>query len=467
MLTVPEKKLLLFATDLAVTATVAITALALTSALSPFRGEELVPQAMSIMGLGALLLLAGYLNETLDIECLRSNGLMLKKWIQSWLVGVGLFAAGYFLLGVPWGEADAIGLKITRFAPIIFAILLLFFLPLGRIAAARLAGLRQNRRTCVVAGAGEAAREFLSVNNGPNGDWNVVCLTDDDPRKSGLVIEGCEVAAKLTDIPALAASHRASDVILAINGPLQKESLDAVMKCFENGMEVLTAPQAVERTCGRIPIHTFGDKWFPGTFWSVTDRPLIQRVTKRAADFAVSLFLLVAFFPFIIPIALGSLLSQGFPLFYCQRRVGRAGRKFTLAKLRTMRNGAECDGPQWAKKDDARVTMLGRWLRRTRLDEIPQLWNVLKGDMSLVGPRPERPEFVSRLEAEIPFYRARLAVKPGLTGWAQIKCGYANGVDESKTKLEYDLYYIKNRSIWLDLLILLQTARVILGLQGR
>jgi lipopolysaccharide/colanic/teichoic acid biosynthesis glycosyltransferase len=158
---------------------------------------------------------------------------------------------------------------------------------------------------------------------------------------------------------------------------------------------------------------------------------------------------------------------QGFPLFYRQERVGQAGRIFTLTKLRSMRNDAEKDGVRWADKNDTRITPIGRWLRLTRLDEIPQLWNVIKGNMSLVGPRPERPEFVSVLEEKIPFYRARLAAKPGLTGWAQIKFGYTNDVDDAKTKLEYDLYYIKNRSVWLDVVILLQTVRVVLARKGQ
>lgn len=467
MFTVPEKKLILFATDVTFSALAAAAALILTVTLSPFRGDELFPQAASIVALGSILLFTGYLNETLDIECLRSSGLMLKKWVQAWFVGVGLFAAGYFLLGVPWGEADSVGLKITRFAPLIFAVLLLFALPLGRLAVARLIGLQRSRRVCVVAGAGKAAREFLSVNNGSNGDWNILCLADDDPLKAGTDIEGHRVTAKLIDLPEIASHHRASDVILAINSPLQKESLDAVMKCFERGLEVLTVPQALERACGRIPIHTLGEKWLPGTFWSSTDRPLIQRVVKRSSDLTMSFILLAGLSTLMLPLALALLTTQGLPLLYRQQRVGRAGRDFTLLKLRTMKTDAENDGPQWAERDDRRVTKVGRWLRRTRLDEVPQLWNVLKGDMSLVGPRPERPEFVGRLEGEIPFYRARLAIKPGLTGWAQIKSGYASGTDGAKTKLEHDLYYIKNRSFWLDTLILLQTLRVVLGLQGR
>ncbi len=467
MLTVPEKKLLLFATDLVVTGALAGFALCLTAIFSPFRGEELIPQAASICGLGALLLLAGYLNETLDIESLRNNGAFLRRWTQAWVVGVGIFATGYFLLGVPWGGEASIGLKITRFAPLIFALLLLVFMPLGRIAAARVFGIKHGRRTCVVAGAGEAGRDFISRNSAAQGDWHVACVVDDDPQKVGLRIGGYEVVWRLDNVYEVANRHRASDIILAINGPLAAGSLDGLMKCFEKGMEVLTVAQAIERTCGRVPIRSLGDKWLPGTFWSSTDRPLVQRVVKRASDFSVALVLLAIALPVVLPAMLLAAVSQGFPVFYRQERVGRAGKLFTLFKLRTMRNDAEKDGPRWADKADARTTALGRWLRRTRLDEIPQLWNVLKGDMSLVGPRPERPEFVSLLEQKIPFYRARLATKPGLTGWAQVKFGYASGLDDAVTKLEYDLYYIKNRSLWLDVVILLQTVRVVLAHRGR
>ena len=467
MLTVPEKKMLLLATDLSVTGVLAALALLLTAMFSPFRGEELIPQAASICGLGALLLLAGYLNETLDIESLRSNGTFLKKWAQAWAVGVGIFATGYLLLGVPWGDDASIGLKITRFAPLIFAILLLVFMPLGRIAVARVFGIKHGRRTCVVAGAGESARDFISRNSADQGDWHVACIVDDDPQKTGLRIGGHEVVAKLADLPDVASHCSVSDIILAINGPLASDSLDGLMKCFEEGKEVLTVAQAIERTCGRVPIRSLGDKWLPGTFWSSTDRPLVQRVVKRALDIAVALVLLVAALPLALPVLLLASVSQGFPLLYRQKRVGRAGHIFTLFKLRTMQNDAEKDGPRWADKKDDRTTALGRWLRRTRLDEIPQLWNVLKGNMSLVGPRPERPEFVAMLERKIPFYRARLAVKPGLTGWAQVKFGYANDLEDASTKLEYDLYYIKNRSLWLDVVILLQTVRVVLAHRGR
>lgn len=467
MLTIPEKKSLLLIADLVIVGVLAALSLVLTAVLSPYRGAELIPQAVSIVGFGAMLLIIGYLNETLDINSLRSDGTFVRKWIQAWAIGVGIFATGYFLLGVPWGAEEALGIKITRFAPLIFAVLLLVLLPVGRFAVASWLGFDHSRRKCVVVGAGKSAQEFISLNNARNGDWEITGIVDDDPHKLGRRVDGHEVVANLPDLPELVSQQRVSDIILAINSPLEKRSLDGVMKCFEKGAEIMPVAQAIERTYGRVPIHSLGDKWLPSTFWSSTDSPLIQRVVKRGVDFAAALGLLAVLIPITLPVLILSAIFQGFPLFYRQERMGQAGRIFTLTKLRSMRNDAEKDGARWADKNDARITPIGRWLRLTRLDEIPQLWNVLKGDMSLVGPRPERPEFVSLLEEKIPFYRARLAAKPGLTGWAQIKFGYTNGVDDAKTKLEYDLYYIKNRSVWLDVVILLQTIRVVLARRGQ
>ena len=173
----------------------------------------------------------------------------------------------------------------------------------------------------------------------------------------------------------------------------------------------------------------------------------------------------VILFPFVtIAIRLD---SRG-PIFYRQTRVGKAGENFQLLKLRSMIPEAETDGKaRWADPADRRITRVGRLLRRTRLDELPQLYNVLKGEMSLIGPRPERPEFVVKLEKAIPFYRARLAVRPGLTGWAQTRFTYGSSVEDSLVKLQYDLYYIKHLSLYLDLLIFLGTFGVILSLRGR
>jgi exopolysaccharide biosynthesis polyprenyl glycosylphosphotransferase len=467
VLTIPEKKSLLFIADLSIVGVLAALSLVLTAVLSPYRGAELLPQAASIFGFGAMLLIISYLNETLDINSLRSDGTFVRKWMQAWAIGVGIFATGYFLLGVPWGAEESLGIKITRFAPLIFAVLLLVALPIGRFVMANWLGFDHSHRKCVVVGAGKSAREFISLNKARNGDWDIAGIVDDDPKKLGHTVDGHEVIATLPDLSELVSKQRISDIILAINSPLEKRSLDGVMKCFEKGAEIMPVAQAIERTYGRVPIHSLGDKWLPSTFWSSTDSPLIQRVVKRGADLLAAVLILVPLIPIALPVLALSFILQGRPLFYRQKRVGQGGHVFTLTKLRSMRRDAEKDGAKWADKNDPRITPFGRFLRLTRLDEVPQLWNVFKGDMSLVGPRPERPEFVEVLEEKIPFYRARLAAKPGLTGWAQIKFGYTNGVDDAKTKLEYDLYYIKHRSIWLDVVILLQTIRVVLARKGQ
>jgi lipopolysaccharide/colanic/teichoic acid biosynthesis glycosyltransferase len=160
-------------------------------------------------------------------------------------------------------------------------------------------------------------------------------------------------------------------------------------------------------------------------------------------------------------------IENGFPVFYRQERVGQGGRPFTIFKLRSMRKDAEKDGtPRWAGANDDRVTKVGQFIRKTRVDELPQLWNVLKGDMSFVGPRPERPFFVRQLVAEIPFYDVRHSVKPGVTGWSQVRYPYGASVEDALAKLQYDLYYVKNHSLFLDLLILLETVQVVLFGKG-
>ncbi len=188
---------------------------------------------------------------------------------------------------------------------------------------------------------------------------------------------------------------------------------------------------------------------------------------KRAVDLvagSVGCVLCLALLPIIGP---AIWLDTGSPIFYRQQRVGRADRRFQIVKFRTMRRDAERDGPQWAADDDPRVTRVGRWLRRSRLDELPQFWLVLKGAMSLVGPRPERPEYVSMLERVIPGYRERHRVPVGLTGWAQINCPYGSSVEDAAAKLKYDLYYVEHASVLFDLWIAIRTIKTIITCQGR
>jgi exopolysaccharide biosynthesis polyprenyl glycosylphosphotransferase len=193
----------------------------------------------------------------------------------------------------------------------------------------------------------------------------------------------------------------------------------------------------------------------------------MRSFVKRVFDLVVAMALLVLTLPITAITALLIAIESGAPVIYRQDRIGHHGKTFTVLKFRSMRKDAEKDGqPEWAQTDDARVTALGRFLRHSRIDELPQLINVLKGDMSFVGPRPERPVFVKLLTEQIPFYAVRHSVKPGITGWAQVRYSYGATVEQSMRKLEYDLYYVKNHTIFLDLLILLETVRVVLFGEG-
>jgi len=241
--------------------------------------------------------------------------------------------------------------------------------------------------------------------------------------------------------------------------------LRALLDCRLSGVKVTDLPRFFERVHGRVPIESLKASWliygegFRQTLW--------RACTKRAFDLIVATVLLTVALP-VMAIA-GCLIAfeGGAPIIYRQERVGRYGVKFTLIKFRSMSKDAEKDGqPSWATMNDARVTAIGRFLRRTRIDELPQLINVLRGEMSLVGPRPERPPFVAMLTEQIPFYGVRHSVKPGLTGWAQVRYTYGATVEESIKKLEYDLYYVKNHTLLLDVLILLRTIRVVLLAEG-
>ena len=239
-----------------------------------------------------------------------------------------------------------------------------------------------------------------------------------------------------------------------------------VEECLTHSVRLVTAGDLVERYMGRVPLDSVDVHWYLSLPSSdVWRRP--YAFARRTSDLVLAVVLGVPFLVLLPILAFAIRLDSPGPVLLTQRRVGEGGRNFDLIKLRTMTEDAEAAGAQFAAAGDPRVTRVGRLLRVTRLDEIPQLWNIIRGDMSFIGPRPERPEFVSDLEATIPHFRSRLLLKPGLTGWAQIRGGYASTVPEITRKLEYDLFYIKNRSLQLDLQILFGTFSTLLGRRGR
>jgi exopolysaccharide biosynthesis polyprenyl glycosylphosphotransferase len=266
------------------------------------------------------------------------------------------------------------------------------------------------------------------------------------------------------DLAEIAQRWRLSELILA-HKPSEEgaDLVRGILACQELGVQMTSVVGLFERLMGKVPLSRAG-----GNLQSVLPldrtRGPSYLLLKRALDILVGM-IGAGFAVLIAPaVMLAQRLESPGPIFYRQVRVGRHGRPFVVFKFRTMHLEAEADGPRWAAVDDPRITRSGRWLRHLHLDELPQAFNILRGDMSLVGPRPERPEFVEQLERAIPFYRARHAVRPGLTGWAQVNFGYASSVDDSLVKLQFDLYYLKHMSLFLDLFIALQTLGLTLGL---
>jgi lipopolysaccharide/colanic/teichoic acid biosynthesis glycosyltransferase len=259
-------------------------------------------------------------------------------------------------------------------------------------------------------------------------------------------------------------------VVLAIThaAEVHPELLKGLLDARELGLPLIPMSELYEQVTGRVPVNHAGGNLHVVLPLGDSATGRVFGVGKRLFDLlaaVVGLLIVALISPFV---ALSNAFSSPGPLFYRQTRVGRRGNYFQVVKFRSMIPQAEASsGAVWAAKHDPRITPAGRFLRRTRLDELPQFYNVLRGEMSLVGPRPERPEFVADLTAQIPFYQARHAVRPGITGWAQVRYRYGSSVDDARIKLEYDLYYVKHQGVYLELSILAKTAAVMLGLQGR
>jgi exopolysaccharide biosynthesis polyprenyl glycosylphosphotransferase len=265
----------------------------------------------------------------------------------------------------------------------------------------------------------------------------------------------------------LAQRLQATEIVVTESADASRAHAGELLRCRELGLLVITFEQLYEQTLRRIPVRHVGHLWLLVELFGGNGLTGASPLAKRLLDVAVATVLLIVGAPLAVIAAMAILIESGRPVLYRQARLGRGGRPFDLVKFRTMAVDAEAAGPQWSPEDDPRVTRVGRWLRRTHLDELPNAWAVLRGDMSMVGPRPERPEFVSELERHVPWYRARLTAAPGITGWAQVNHDYTDSIEDSVVKLEYDLYYIRHQSLWFDLSVLAQTVGRVLGFRGR
>jgi sugar transferase (PEP-CTERM system associated) len=269
-----------------------------------------------------------------------------------------------------------------------------------------------------------------------------------------------EVLGNFNDITRIVEEHRISRIVVSVDERRGRLPMDALLECRMKGVEINEDVDLYEKIMGKILVDKLRPSWL--IFSTGFDQARFKLGFKRVSEFVVAAIALVVLFPLTVLIALAIKLESPGPVLFRQERVGQNDKVFTLYKFRSMHEGAEeTTGPVWAADEDERVTPLGRFLRKSRLDEIPQLINVVRGDMSFVGPRPERPYFVKELEKQIPYYVKRHAVKPGITGWAQVRYSYGASVEDAKEKLQYDLYYIKNLSILLDIEVIIDTFKVV------
>jgi sugar transferase (PEP-CTERM system associated) len=333
-----------------------------------------------------------------------------------------------------------------------------------RLAFLRIVDSEQVVRRVVIFGAGDFAASLIEeyeTNMKALGVRVIGCIADTPTRS----VSDDKLLPTPRDFYEFCRQNKVSEIVVVQQERRRAEGgwlpVPELMECKLRGVAVTSGLDFYERELKKAKLDMVHPSWivFSEGFKASKSRAL----AKRLLDLAISLTLLAVMFPFIVLTALAVFLETGRPILYSQKRVGMLGREFRIYKFRSMRQDAEKDGKaRWASTNDDRVTKVGAFIRNTRLDELPQIYNVIKGEMSIVGPRPERPEFVSELKEKIPFYDTRHYVKPGLMGWAQLKYPYGASVEDAKGKLEYDLYYSKNHSLLMDLLIMIQTVEVVL-----
>ena len=404
----------------------------------------------------ALCLLCLYYNDLYDLTIVRTSREVFIRLLQA--VGCALILMALLYLAMPW-------LVVTDGAFLPAAAIFLVGMLVWRLAFNRIATLQPFGERILILGtdttAQTLARQVLAQEDFA---YEIVGFIDEDPARVGERIVNPRVVGTPAQIEDLIAARRIDRIIVGMSDRRGRLPIRELLRAKLRGVRVEDVNTVYERLTGKLLVEDLRPSWL--IFSDGFRARRLTRQCKRLFDVVLALTGLVVASPFMLITALAVWLESGFPILYRQERVGENGRVFTLFKFRSMRQDAEQGTPIWARAVDDRVTRVGLVIRKTRLDELPQLWNVLRGDMSFVGPRPERPFFVDQLAEQIPFYEQRHAVRPGITGWAQVKYRYGASLEDSVEKLRYDLYYVKHLSLSFDLTILFDTVKVVLFAKG-
>jgi exopolysaccharide biosynthesis polyprenyl glycosylphosphotransferase len=417
---------------------------------------------IAAMGIGWLVWM--FINDLYDLRI----AVKIKRTSQRIGLGcaiVGVIYLGYYFVTSPVTlSEDAFALRLAPALAIANTTVLLLA---WRWMYAAFLGQIHARQRVLIFGAGvtgtilaEAFKQY------PH--YQAIGFIDDDRQLHGKVCQNVPILGDRYDLTADIDRYQVDEIVLAISRPIDEDLLQLLTNFHELGITITPMPVLYEKLTGKVAVEHIGSQWYSALPLKKNSFDTFNKIGKRVLDLICGTIIgavLAIVFPFV---AAAIRLDSPGPIFYKQERVGQYGSKFTVYKFRSMVQDAERNGKaQWAVKGDARITKVGNFIRKTRLDELPQVLNVLRGEMSMVGPRPERYQFIKELQQQLPFYRTRLAVKPGLTGWAQINYGYGSTIEDALIKLQYDLYYLKHWSPWLDLKILLRTFSVVLKMQGQ
>jgi sugar transferase (PEP-CTERM system associated) len=402
----------------------------------------------------ALCQLCFYYNDLYDLTVVSSSRELVIRLLQAAGAAAIVLAVACFV--VPSLILDP-GTFVTALGVFVIAVLT------WRLAFNYLAQDPHLEERVLIIGTGYTAR-MLAQQIGRQQDfaYRLVGFVDEGEAE---VVRHHDVLGNAHDIRRIVAEQHVDRIIVGLSDRRGRLPIEELLSAKLSGVRVEDATTTYERLTGKILIDDLKPSWL--IFSDGFRASRMTRFVKRMLDLALSLIGFIIASPLMALTALAIRIDSAGPVLYTQERVGENGRVFTVVKFRSMRTDAEqAGGPVWARDKDDRITRVGRFIRLTRLDELPQLWNVVRGDMSFVGPRPERPFFVEQLAREIPFYLQRHAVKPGVTGWAQVKYQYGSSIEDAMEKLRYDLYYIKHVSIFFDLTIVLDTVKVILFGKG-
>ena len=395
-----------------------------------------------------------YYNDLYDLTVVHSSRELLIRLLQA--AGAASILIALLYLAFP---PLVIGNGIFVSSLVIFLIAIIAW----RLLFNRLAYASQLEERVLIVGAGTIARMVArQIQQQHDFGYRVVGFINDQAGGQGVLNPG--MLGSPEDIPRIVNEFDIDRIVVGLSDRRGRLPISELLHAKLSGVYVEDATTTYERLTGKILIDDLKPSWLIFSDGFVISR--WTRFLKRAIDLTLASAGFVLSAPLTLLTALAVYLDSDGPILYCQERVGQNGRTFTLYKFRSMRMDAENGTPVWAKDQDDRVTRVGWFIRKARLDELPQFWNVIRGDMSFVGPRPERPYFVEQLAGEIPYYQQRHAVKPGLTGWAQVKYQYGSSVEDAIEKLRYDLYYIKHLSIALDLSIVFDTVKVIVSGKG-